>query len=444
VRLPVLLHGLRHRDFRFFWAGQSISLIGDGIFNVALVWQTLELSSTPAALTLVTLARFGPRLALLLVGGAVSDRVSRRRLMLTTDLIQGAGVGAIAVLAATSSLEIWHLAALSAVVGAANAFYLPTITAIVPELVPRDDLVNANALRAAAQLLTQDLIGPALGGILVATAGSDVAFAVDAVSFAVSFAALLAIRTRSRPERVAVRFWSHMSEGFFYAKSRRWLWISLVAAAFGNLFLTGSSMILIPLIVRNDLSGGATELGMYFASLGLGGGLGILLTSKLRMSQGRVPGAFGAWTVSAIALAGMGLSPSIAVVVVCGAVLGAALQYGNVMWETLLQEAVPQRILGRVTSFDWFVSLALQPASLALATPVALTFGSRSSVVAAGLLDVVVLVLGYSRPGVRDARPELEQADAPAPRDQVRRRRRGPPDGARSRRGRGSRRPPRR
>jgi Transmembrane secretion effector len=110
MRLPVLLDALRHRDFRWFWAGQAVSLIGDGIFNVALVWQTLEISSTPRALATVTLARHGPRLMLLLIGGAVSDRMSRRRLMLTTDLIQGLGVGLIALLSASSSLGLWHLA----------------------------------------------------------------------------------------------------------------------------------------------------------------------------------------------------------------------------------------------------------------------------------------------------------------------------------------------
>ncbi len=410
MHVPELLQALRHRDFRLFWVGQNISLIGDGIFNVALVWQTLELSSTPAALTVVTLARFGPRLALLLVGGAVSDRISRRRLMLITDLVQGLGVGSIAVLSATGSLAIWHLAALAAVVGAANAFYLPTITAIVPELVPRDELVNANALRAGGQLLTQDLVGPAVGGVLVAAAGSDAAFALDAMSFAVSFAFLCAIRIRHRGQPSTEGFRRHFMEGFAYAKGRRWLWVSLVTTAFGNLLVSGSLSILIPLTVRNQLGGGAPELGAYFASLGLGGGLGILVTSRIRMRQRRVPAAFGAWGVSAVALAAVGLAPSVAMVVLCGAVLGAGLQYGNVMWETLLQEAVPQRILGRVTSFDWFVSLALQPVSLALATPVAVTFGSPRAVTAAGLLNMVVLISGYTRRGVRDARPEVEHA----------------------------------
>jgi hypothetical protein len=275
--------------------------------------------------------------------------------------------------------------------------------------VPRDDLMNANALRAGSQLLTQELLGPALGGILVAAAGAETAFAVDAASFAVSFVALLLVRSRPAPERVAGPFRRYLTEGFRYAKQRRWLWISLVAAAFGNLFLSGSVAILIPLIVRNQLGGNAAELGAYFASIGFGGGLGIFVTSQFRSRQSRIPASFAAWTVSALALVGIGLAPSIVAVVACGTVLGAGLQYGNVMWETLLQEAVPQRILGRVTSFDWFVSLTLQPASLAVAAPLGGAVGLRNTVVAAGLMNIVVLSAGYTRRGVRGARPEKDE-----------------------------------
>lgn len=176
--------------------------------------------------------------------------------MLTTDLLQGAGVAVIAVLTATSALELWHLAALAAIVGAANAFYLPTITAILPQLVPRDDLVDANALRSGSQLLAQSLIGPALGGLLVAAVGSGAAFALDAGSFGVSFLALLAIRARARPEVSQQKLRRDLAEGLAYTKSQPWLWVSLVAVAFANLFFSGSIAILIPLLVKNELGGG--------------------------------------------------------------------------------------------------------------------------------------------------------------------------------------------
>lgn len=413
MRSPRLLQPLRHRDFRLLWAGQTISLLGDGVFNVALVWQTLEISSTPGALAVVTLARSAPRLALLLVAGAVSDRVSRRWLIVATDALQGIAIAAIAALALSAELELWHLATLAAIVGAANAFYLPTITSITPELVPRDDLPHANALRSGSQMLGQELVGPALGGILVASVGAGLAFAVDAASFAVSVLALVAIRRRTSRRAHTQRLWTDMREGLRYAKERRWLWISLLAAAFGNLFLTGSVSILIPIVIKNDLGGGAGELGAYFAAIGFGGALGILTTGRLRARQPRIPAAFGAWAISTVALAVIGLAPSLVVIVVLTVVIGGALQYGNIMWETLLQEAVPQSILGRVVSFDWFVSLALQPVSFALAAPVAAAVGAPAALAAAGILDLAVLAVGFTRRGVRDSRPEIDARSTP-------------------------------
>lgn len=415
MRSPRLLQPLRHRDFRLLWGGQTISLLGDGIFNVALVWQTLAISSTPGALALVTLARSGPRLALLLLAGAVSDRVSRRRLIVTTDALQGIAIGAIAALALTADLQLWHLAALAGIVGAANAFYLPTITSITPELVPREDLSHANALRSGSQMLGQELVGPALGGILVASVGAGGAFALDAASFGVSVLALAAIRTRTTRPAPTQKLRRDLFEGLRYAKSRRWLWISLLAAAFGNLFLTGSVTILIPIVIKNDLGGGAGELGAYFAAIGLGGALGIFTTGGLRARQPRIPAAFGAWAVSTAALAAIGFAPSLVVVLVCTVLIGAALQYGNIMWETLLQEAVPESILGRVVSFDWFVSLALQPVSFALAAPIASVVGAPAALAGAGILDFLVIAIGFTRRGVRDARPETDAPEVTAP-----------------------------
>src|SRR5687768_4102383 len=225
-----LFHALRHRDFRLLWTGQTISLIGDGLFKVAITWQALELGTGAGALAVVTIARSIPRLAFLLIGGTVSDRVPRRTVMLVADVIQMVGVGAIALLVATGDVELWHLAGLAALVGLAQAFYLPSISAITPELVPTDDLIQANALRSGSQMLAYDFIGPALGGVLVATLGTAAAFGINALSFAVSALALLAIR--SRPERPIDdrkrNLGSELMEGLRYARRQPWLWISLI------------------------------------------------------------------------------------------------------------------------------------------------------------------------------------------------------------------------
>jgi len=377
------------------------------LFKVALTWQALELSPTASALALVTIARSVPRLAFLLVGGVISDRVPRRTLMLTADVVQTVGVGAIAFLVTTGDIQVWHLAGLSALIGLAQAFYLPSITAITPELVPKEDLVQANALRSGSQMLAYDFLGPAVGGVLVATLGSAPSFGINAVSFAVSAVALLAIRHRPVPEETEGQrnLRREMLEGLRYARSQPWLWISLVVVAGSNLAFSSALSILIPLHVKNDLAGSASELGAYFAAIGLGGGIAVLATTGLRSRQGHLPASFAAWIVSALAITGAGLSPFIVGVVVCGFVIGAGLQYGNVMWESLMQAAVPARLLGRVTSFDWFMSLALEPVGLAIAAPVAVAIGASPALISAGLFCTTLLVLGYTRKGVRRADP---------------------------------------
>ena len=408
-----LFYALRHRDFRLLWVGQSISLVGDGLFKVALTWQALELSSTAGALALVTVARSVPRLAFLLIGGTVSDRIPRRTLMLTADVVQTIGVGAIAVLVTTGEIALWHLASLSALIGLAQAFYLPSITAITPELVPKEDLVQANALRSGSQMLAYDFLGPAVGGVLIATLGTAPAFGINAASFAVSALALVAIRRTPRPEGSEDRnLRKEFLEGLSYARSRSWLWISLAVVGVSNLAFSSALSILIPLHVKTDLGAGASELGAYFAAIGLGGGIAVLATASFRARQKHIAASFGAWTVSALAIVGAGLSPWVAGVVIAGLVIGAGLQYGNVMWESLLQAAVPGRLLGRVTSLDWFVSLALEPVGLAIAAPIAIAIGASPALVIAGSTSIVLLIFGYTRRGVRGVDPASEGSTA--------------------------------
>lgn len=410
MRAPGIFGALRHRDFRLLWSGQTVSLIGDGLFKVAVTWQALEISSSAGALALVTVARSVPRVVFMLLGGAASDRFARRNLMLVADLAQMTGVGAIALLVATGEIRLWHLTMLSALIGLAQAFYLPTITAITPELVPAESLVQANALRSGSQMLAYDFVGPAVGGILVATLGTAPAFGLNAVSFAASAGALLAIRTRTKPPPAERNLRQDVMEGLRFAREQRWLWISLAVVGISNLAYSSSLSILIPLHVKNGLDATASELGAYFAAIGLGGGVAVLGTAGLRRRRNHIAASFGAWAISATAILLAGLSTSIVAVVGCGLVIGAGLQYGNVMWESLLQLAVPARLLGRVTSLDWFVSLSLEPAGLTLAAPVAAAIGAAPALVIAGACSVTLLAFGYTRKGVRRADPVAESA----------------------------------
>src|SRR4051794_3262524 len=134
---------LRHRDFRLLWAGMCASLLGDGVFLVAVAWQAYELSNAPAAMSLVGIAMTVPTIVLLLLGGAVSDRFDRRRVMVAADLLRAAVIAVLAALAIAGALELWHLVLIVAVYGAGAAFFGPAFDAVVPDVLPAADLPQA-------------------------------------------------------------------------------------------------------------------------------------------------------------------------------------------------------------------------------------------------------------------------------------------------------------
>jgi MFS family permease len=278
---PGLLRPLRERDFRLLWSGQTVSLLGDGVLTVALAWQTLQLSPHASALGLVLFARALPRVLLLLPAGAVSDRLSRRWLMLGADLAQGLTVGAIAVLAATGTLRLWHLVVLGALAGAAGAFFLPAATALVPDVLAGELLLAANALHSSSRLLAQQLAGPALGGLLVAWLGTPWAFGLDAASFGVSVATLALLGPRAQPPRAARRLVPEIAEGLAYTRAHAWLWTSILVFSAVNFLVSMAVGALLPLLVRDHLHAGATTLGLVLAAFGAGGGLAAVLAGQV-------------------------------------------------------------------------------------------------------------------------------------------------------------------
>src|ERR1700733_578092 len=184
---------LAHRDYRLLAGGMSVSLLGDGVFLVALAWQVYTMSDAPTALATVGIAMTIPTITCLLVGGAVSDRFDRRLVMLIADGVRAAALAALAALAVTGALVFWELLAIAVVYGAATAFFNPASDALVPQLLPADALPQANSLDQLIRPLALRLAGPALGGFMVGAVGAGWTFGLDAASFAISVAALLAM-----------------------------------------------------------------------------------------------------------------------------------------------------------------------------------------------------------------------------------------------------------
>jgi DHA3 family tetracycline resistance protein-like MFS transporter len=416
ARLGVL-RPFASRDFRLLWSGMTVSLFGDGLSFVAFTWQAYELTDSPTLAGLVGLAWTAPMVALLLVSGAVSDRFDRRRLMIASDVVRGLAMTGIAVLALTGALELWHLVALVVAYGAGEALFVPAFTALVPQLVPGHQLVQANSVDQVVRPLMTQLLGPAVSGLLIDAVGTGTVFAIDAGTFAVSALAILAIRPRP-VERGATQtsVAADIREGLAFVRSQVWLWGTLASAGLFLLFWLGPFEVLLPYVVKNELGRGAGDLGLVFAAAGLGAVVAAAVMAQRRLPRRPIAFMYAGFALSVSGPIVYGLSDELWPMLVVAAVAGAGGAAGTVVWATLLQRLVPGTMLGRVSSLDWFVAISLTPVSFTIAGPVADAVGVRATLVGAGVIAVAITLATLLLPGMRDLdRPGAVEAAARRP-----------------------------
>jgi hypothetical protein len=405
VNRIAILRPLRERDFALFWTGWTVSLIGDGFFLVAIAWQAFDLWNTPNALALVGVAETIPLLAFLLVGGVVSDRFERRLVLIASSALRGLCVGLLGLLAVTDRIELWHLFAIATVYGAGQAFQGPAAGAIIPDLVPRHLLVQANSLSQFVRQAAFAFVGPALGGIVVHSVGVGAAFLVDAASYGVAIAMLALLKpqpakARTDGERTSMR--RDIAEGLRFVRRNVWLWGTL-SWAFVALFLVwGPFQVLLPYLVRNELGGSAGDLGLVFACGGLGAILISLLVGQRGLPRRHMTFMYGVWMIACLQIAAYAFAnlPWQAMLIsFAGEACWAA---GLIVWVTLMQRMVPPELLGRVKSVDWLISTGLVPLSFAVTGPLAAWLGAENVLLGAGLTASVLTGAFYFLPGMRD------------------------------------------
>ncbi len=415
---------LAHRDYRLLVGGMSVSLLGDGLFLVALAWQVYALSNAPTALASVGIAMTIPTIACLLLGGAVSDRYDRRLVMLCADAVRAVGLGVLAVLSVSGALRLWELMAVAVVYGAATAFFDPASDALVPELLPADALAQANSLDQLIRPLALRLAGPAVGGVVIGVVGVGWSFGLDAASFVVSAATLLAM---SPVRRVvgsgaagsgaaagsggAGSMRREIAAGLRYVRSHAWLWATLVSAAIAYLLFMGPTEVLLPFVVKNRLSDGAGALGLVFAAGGLGSLLCAIVIGQRGLPRRALTFMYVCWTLATLAIAGYGLSSQLWGLMIASVAFNSLETAGTIAWATTKQRLVPTELLGRVSSLDWLISIGLLPVSFAITGPVSAALGLRTTLVGAGVLGAVVTFAALLVPGVRS----MDELDAPAP-----------------------------
>jgi MFS family permease len=399
---------LANRDFRLLFTGRCVSLLGDGAFLVAVAWQAYTLSNAPTALSLIGIAMTVPLIVLLLVGGVVSDRHDRRRVMLLADLVRAALLGVMGALALAGVLRLWQMMVIVAIYGGAQAFFDPASDAIVPELMPAEQLGEANALDQFVRPLALRLAGPALGGVLVGVFGPGSAFLADGATFVASALALWAMSshvrsTREPEEATAIAVAGReLGEGWSYVRRHVWLWGTFACAGVAYLLFMGPSEVLLPFMVKHELGGTGLQLGLVLGAGGLGSVACAMAMSRSGLPRRGMTFIFLVWTLATLAVAGYGLATAMWQLMLASLAFNLLETAGTIVWATTKQRHVPGHLLGRVSSLDWLISIGLLPVSFALTAPLSAALGVRATLIGAGLAGAAATLGGLLLPGMRD------------------------------------------
>jgi MFS family permease len=376
---PRIVEPLRHRDFRLLWTGQTLTLFGSFISNVAFPFQILLLGGGATELATLVTVYAAASLAFLLLGGAVADRVARRTLIVATETMSGVLMTIVAALAFSGTLQFWHLYIFYAWAGIATAFSIPALGAIVPELVPEEILVAGNAVQGLSRQAAR-IGAPLVGGILVATAGPAAAFAV----------AILA----------------QIREGLAFVFSVQWLWVTIFGFSLIVAGIIGSLAVALPLLVTGVLHGDSVTFGVVTAAFGLGEAAAAPWIAQVKIRRvGLAMYLFAAF--SGVGFLIYGLVLNVPGAVLAGVVNGICFTCFGVLWQTALQVHVPRRLLGRVTSVDWFGGSLLAPPAPAGAAFVAHEVGPPAVFIATGLGTIVLCLAALVLPSIRDLEQDL-------------------------------------
>jgi MFS family permease len=389
----------RHRDFRLLWIGQAISLIGDAAFFTTLGWRAFTLVGS-TRLGLVFLAQAVGLLATLLIGGALADRLPRRSMMIASDLARLAVIGTLAGFDATGHLSFTTLIVLAFLAGLGDGFFFPAFGGIVPLVVEQTSLASANSLIGVARW-GSILVGPSLAAVLYGAFGSATVFALDASSFVVSAAFLALARPRPIERQEQTGALRDIAVGVRYVSDVPWLWVTITLFAVILMLQLAPQQVLMPELVQEHFHRGVSAYGLLTTIFGAGTVGGTLAFGQFtpRHRRGLVNYTF--WLVNSLAIALLALSPWFGMAAAAALLRGFCVGFGVAMWETMLQELVPEHMLSRVVSLDFFGSFGLMPVGLAFAAAVAGLASAGTLIAAGALVSAAMIAITMTRPWLR-------------------------------------------
>lgn len=391
---------LAHRDFRILFGAVVLSISAAGMWAVVMVYAVIRIDEDPVQLSVVAAANAIGLLACAIPGGIAADRLPRRLILRAVETANVLAVGSVVVVGQFGTLTIAHLTIVSLVLGAGAGFFFPSYSAILPRILPAEHLLPANGLEGAVRPALQQAAGPAMAGLLLAALIPSQA--AGAVLFAHAAALVLLLFLRPEPaaeaadaaEGVSSQSIRHdLVEAVLFTVRTPWLLWTLLFATIWVLVTMGPEEVLLPFVTRERFGPDPRLFGFLLACFGAGGVVGSVVVSSLRMPRRYLSAMTLVWGLSTLPFVVIGLTHEYWLMAVSGFACGFGFSYGNVIWGTLLQRRVPRHMLGRISSLDFFVSLALMPISMALAGPLSTVVEIPVIFVVAGLVPFVLSLL---------------------------------------------------
>lgn len=406
MRLPSSLSPLRDARFAWFFGGRFISTMGSVMAPVALTFAVLDLTNSPSALGAVLAARSIPLVLFLLVGGVVADRFSRSMVMQLSHITAAGTQGLVAVLLLTGTAELWMIITLEALNGIVSAFTFPAMQGVVPLVVPRSHIQQANAMLGFSRN-GLSVLGPTVAAIVVVTAGSGWAIAVDALTWAVAAFCMSRVKLppaarslQSRPSMVR-----DLKEGWDSFIERTWVWVVVLAFGVMNAIWAGAFFTLGPVIAKRTI--GVDGWGYLLSSEAVGLVAMTVILLKLRL---RYP--LRAGMIGVALLAGpmfmLGAHPTLAPLVVLAFASGCGIEVFSIGWQTALHEHIPNDVLSRVSSYDALGSFVAMPLGQLAFGPLSQVFDTRPLMMVSAILFVLIALATLASGSVRN----LERATA--------------------------------